>query len=290
MITDTRFPNNILDVFVDITPGTTNSTGPAPCPYAPVISAHVMRCLRAAPVDDTSTAGLRELENCGLTGSEYSAVKQTVKGKFVLYGTELHGLGDIYDVPIHDGYRLSGIFIHAMALDNLLETGGNVHYVKDKRAGFPATLYYVFSAFLATLVFLAIKFAFFDLWHCIVECAHGRKSLRLRTVWLVLEFGFWMLAVISAAAALMFLAWVSYLLGFLYEPFRFGILNWVGILLVSGLLSVWVKIPFAFELARILELFCEKLCAAMGCHKSSTEQEKSGPEGKESESVRTPAK
>ena len=88
----------------------------------------------------------------------------------------------------------------------------------------------------------------------------------------------------------MFLAWVWYLLGFLYEPFRFGILNWVGILLVSGLLSVWVKIPFAFELARILELFCEKLCAAMGCHKSSTEQEKSGPEGKESESVRTPAK
>ncbi|MDD9983955.1 MAG: CHASE2 domain-containing protein [Gammaproteobacteria bacterium] len=289
MAADARFPNNMLEVLVDIALRTTTSTSAAPCPYAPVFSAHVMRCLRAAPVNDTYAAGLRELENCGLTRDEYSVIQRTIKDKYVLYGTELHGLGDLYDVPIHEGHRLSGIFIHAMALDNLLETDGNVHYVKGKRARFPSALYYILSALLATLVFLVIKFAFFDLWHCIVKCAHDPKSLMGRFAWLVLEFAFWVLAVISAAAALMFVAWISYLLGFLYEPFRFGILNWLGILLVSGLLSVWVKIPFAFELAGILEQSCKKLCAAMGCRKSSTERVTSGPEGTGGGADRPPA-
>ena len=61
--------------------------------------------------------------------------------------------------PSTTGYRLSGIFITPWH-GNLWKRVA-VHYVRDKRAE-PATLYYVFSAFLATLVFLAIKFAFFD--------------------------------------------------------------------------------------------------------------------------------
>lgn len=307
MVADARFPNNMLEVFLQIAPGTTTSTGVAPCPYAPVISAHVVHCLRAAPVDDISAVGLRELEDCDLTKDEYSAIKQSMREKYVLYGTELHGLGDLYEVPTQDGHRLSGIFIHAMALDNLLETRGNVHYVKGKRASGPTSLYYFFSALLATLVFLVIKFTFFDLWHCIVRCAHDPKTLRGKSAWLVLELVFWMFVVTFTAAFLIFLAWTSYLLGFLYEPFRFGILNWVGILLVSGLLSVWVKIPFAFDLAEIVEQcvkkccawkyvrefrawtyvrkcraweFVRKCCACVGRRRSSTEQNGSGSERK----------
>ena len=62
-----------------------------------------------------------------------------------MYGAELHGIGDIYDVPIHGGFRLSGIFVHAMALDNLLETGGNVHFVNKAKGWF----YYLLSALIA---------------------------------------------------------------------------------------------------------------------------------------------
>ena len=117
-----------------------NSSAAIPCPYAPVVSAHVIHCLRAIPLDDTVDSHLEEMEACGLTKDEYSTIRRNFKDKYVLYGAELHGLGDIYDIPIHDNYRLSGVFIHAMALDNLLETKGSIHFINKKRGWMPRIL------------------------------------------------------------------------------------------------------------------------------------------------------
>ena len=228
-----------------------NFSAAVPCPYAPVVSAHVIHCLRAAPLDGAVDSHLEEIEACGLTKNEYSAIRRNFKDKYVLYGAELHGLGDIYDVPIHDSYRLSGIFIHAMALDNLLETKGGVHFVRKKRGMIPRFLYYTFSALLATILFLSVKYAIFDLWHCFVTKCVAPTSICGKLGWLTLEIFYWLTLVIIASTVLMFIAWTGYLLAFLYEPFRFGVLNWIGILLVSGLLSVWVKIPLAEGLAEL---------------------------------------
>lgn len=250
-----NFPDSILGVFTAVTARTIDSflgSSPAqtPCPYPPVISAHVMHCLRTAPRDDS---GSPDLQACGLTGEQDAVVKRSLNSKYVLYGVELHGLGDLYDVPIHDNYKLSGIFIHAMALDNLLETEGTVHLAKtEHRSWYTTVLYYAVSALLATVLFFAAKHVFFDLWHRFAHEVVKPRSLRLRLVLLALEMLFWMIFVIVSAGALIFVTWTAYRLSFLYEPFRFGIMNWVGILVVSGLLAIWVKQPFADELAAIL--------------------------------------
>ena len=268
---DALFPKNIGEVLLEIAqpvinalPGLSgafgkNSSTGVPCPYPTVMPAHAVHCLRASPLEDVAGARAKELEDCGLTKGDYEVIKRAVKEKYVFYGAEFLGLGDIYDVPKHDGYKLSGVFIHAMALDNLLETGGNVHLVKKERTWSTRLLYYLLSAFLATILFFIIKWAFFDLWHCVVHRMNKSCKLIVRTGYLILEVLYWLILVVISGAVLIFAAWIVYLLAFLYEPFRFGVLNWVGILLVSGILSVWVKIPFAEELAEILQPCLGKL-------------------------------
>lgn len=263
------FPENIWEVFGEISKpirglfldtSEENSAARLSCPYAPVISAGAMHCLRASPVDDdVDGVRLKELENCGLSQDGYSNIKQMLKGKYVLYGVHLQGLGDMYDVPIHDNFKLPGIFIHAMALDNLLETNGNVHFVKAKRSSMSKALYYSFSAFLATILFFSIRYAFFCLWHSLESEVKKSNSLICRFWCLVLElFIYWPLIVVIAGLCLILITWTVYLLSFHYHPFRFGVLNWVGIMLVSGLLSVWVKIPFAEGLAEVCHACARK--------------------------------
>ena len=250
-----RFPDDILGVFTAVTARTIDSflgssPAQAPCPYPPVVSAHAMYCLRTVDRHESLDAGLQA---CDLTEVTYGGIKQNLGGKYVLYGADLHGMGDLFDVPIHDNYKLPGIFIHAMALDNLLETGGTVHLTStEHRAWYTTLLYYAFSALLATVLFFFAKFIFFKLWHYFVDEVVKPGSLWLRLMLLAAEMLLWMAFVILSAGALIFVTWTAYRLSFLYEPFRFGIMNWVGILVVSGLLAIWVKQPFADELAKIL--------------------------------------
>ena len=297
------FPTSIWNVFREISlpaieaipfldNSGTHSHDATPCPYAPVISAHVLHCLRATPPSDTD-GGWKEVEDCGLTKYEYLSIKQMLHRKYVMYGAEFHGIGDIYDVPIHDGFRLSGVFTHAMALDNLLETGGSVHSVNKAKGG----VYYVLSAFIATVLFVLIRRVFFEYWPCVEGCLcklpkraglllksipllKAKRRSRLKSfpgidtliklmivVWpviwhfvlLIVEFVYWLCVVIVVGAVLVVLAWLVYLAAFLFEPFRFGILNWVGVLLVSGLLSAWVKMPFAEAVSEILRSLWEIL-------------------------------
>ena len=249
------FPGNVMEVFSAVTRQTADSLmdrAPAtpPCPYAPVISAHVVHCLRTAPAGEPLAP---DRQACGLNREQHAAVAGALRDKYVIYGAELHGLGDIYDVPIHDGYRLSGVFVHAMALDNLLETGGKVHLAgAEHRPRVTKAVYYTASALLATVLFFVAKHVFFDLWHRLVHDGIKARSLLLRSMLLVGEVFLWMAFVIACAGALIWLTWMAYRLSFLYEPFRFGIMNWVAILVVSGLLAIWVKQPFADELGSLL--------------------------------------
>lgn len=114
-------------------------------------------------------------------------------------------------------------------------------------------MYYAVSALLATILFFIAKCVFFHLWHRFVHDIVQARSIPLRLALLAVEMILWMAFVILSAGALIFVTWTLYRLSFLYEPFRFGIMNWVGILVVSGLLAIWVKQPFADELAEILQ-------------------------------------
>lgn len=73
------------------------------CPYTTTVAAHNL---------------LKAPENEGLR----NALRSVLKGKFVFYGADLTGLEDTVVPPTH--VKLPGVYLHAMALDNLLTFEG----------------------------------------------------------------------------------------------------------------------------------------------------------------------
>lgn len=179
------------------------------------------------------------------SGSEHDEenFRRYVEDKFVFYGADIHGAGDIYELPIQNGHRLPGVYMHAMALDNLLATRGKVHPVK--KGVITKFFYYLISACLATGIFVLVRHGFFKLSECVLDRV---PSLAVK---IVLEFSLWMGLVIVIGSAMILIAWIVYLLSFSFGYFGF-VLNWIGIIVVSGILSIWVKLPMAENIAKLL--------------------------------------
>ncbi|HEB98509.1 MAG TPA: CHASE2 domain-containing protein [Thiotrichales bacterium] len=55
------------------------------------------------------------------TPEQKEALRKAIAGKVVLYGLSLDGLHDVVESPVHG--QLPGVFLHAMALDNLMALG-----------------------------------------------------------------------------------------------------------------------------------------------------------------------
>lgn len=96
------------------------------CPYTPSVSALAFLAedrpklkLRPASPGDGGTAAAKARARTDLASD--------VKGRFVFYGFALKGSPDVIRPPTH--VALPGIFLHAMALDNLLTYGD--HYKSD---------------------------------------------------------------------------------------------------------------------------------------------------------------
>ena len=70
---------------------------------------------------------------------------------------------------------------------------------------------------------------------------------------ILFEIMVWLIFVTIVGFVLVFLTWVIYNLGFYFENFRF-VLNWIGIIVVSGLLSIWVKLPMAESIKKLEDL------------------------------------
>ena len=86
------------------------------CPYHQVVPVRAFQYL------DSPAAGY------GFSAAE---MKTALNGKMVLIGADLAASGDNVISPFHG--RLPGVHVHAMALDNLIETHG--HYIEDGEFG-----------------------------------------------------------------------------------------------------------------------------------------------------------
>lgn len=244
------FPDHLFEVFVNkiFEPFREPYSNEEICPYIPTITADTFR-----------VGGLRR-------------VKKYTEDKFVFYGAALRGTGDLYEIPVLDNYRLAGVYVHAMALDNLVEMRGNVYYLD--REWLAEILYYTISAFLATLLFIFVLFVEFNMKLKVrsflgnFDLRSGKQrvgreplSSKVEKVIIILEIiiniGFeilvWMFVVSIAGFLLITFAWFIYNLGFSYEHFRF-ILNWIGIIVVSGLPSVWAKLPMIAHVRELISL------------------------------------
>lgn len=246
------FPDHLLEVFVNkiFEPFKEPYNNEGICPYIPTITA----------------------DNFHVRREEGSEIQKYIDGKFVFYGAALHGMGDLYQIPILDDHRLPGVYVHAMALDNLVEMRGNVYHLERE---WPAEVfYYIISAFFATLLFIFVLFiefnmklkvrsflGNFDLRSNKQRAGRRLLSSKIEKIAIILEIiiniGFeilvWMFVVSIAGFLLITFTWIIYNLGFSFENFRF-ILNWIGIIVVSGLPSVWAKLPMMAHVRELISL------------------------------------
>ena len=94
-----------------------------------------------------------------------------IAGKYIVYGTSFAGASDIYKVPIYDHKGLPGVFVHAMALDNLVENNGRMHPPPSSRTLTERRNYYIWTVAVAIGAFFLSGFAIFALWHRVRTCA-----------------------------------------------------------------------------------------------------------------------
>ena len=263
-----EFPENLLDVGLAVGAGLFKSAseGAPYCPYIPTVPADILHCL--PPTNEVTTDRAKECMASVGARADVEDVKYALAGNYVVYGAQFSGMGDVIKTPVSGEHILGGVYAHATALDNLISTGGSVQLKKGRMPVFPGDEsppkwltwesfhYYVITALVATASFFVVGWALFDFWprmeHYMVDRFLSHKLSRWKPAILVVDFLYYAFVVGVVGAFLLFLTWAIYLLSAVYPPVRFGVLNWTGILLASGVLSVWAKKSLAEGLGNLV--------------------------------------
>jgi len=192
-----------------------------PCPYATTVTAHAL-----------------------LQASQDPRLREIIRGKYVFYGGDLTGLEDTVVPPTH--VKLPGVFLHAMALDNLLTFGGQYKHSSFPTLGLGLSAKDFNLALAILIALIAVAFvrneSVFE-----VDPQKAREATGLAYVGVVLRrlapwlcFNLIMLAIIVAlCSALYFAAAVS--------P-----KNWLGYWGLSVALSGMAKGRFVEPFAAVL--------------------------------------
>ena len=251
------------------------------CPYIPTVPADVVQCLPP----EKKISRDRAMECMAAVGgrADSSDVEHAITGKYVVYGVQFSGMGDVVKTPFLGDRVIGGLYVHATALDNLVASEGSVQYVKGQLKLVPAGLarwlgqlklvpaglarwlgqltlesvhYYVITALVATGAFFLVGWALFDRWprmeHYIKDKMPSSDSIWRKIGMLIVDLGYYSLVVGAVAVLLLLLTWAIYLASAIYSPLRFGVFNWTGVLLASGVLSVWAKKSLAEGLGELV--------------------------------------
>ena len=250
-------------------------TNSVACPYIPTLPADLFidipACVPDSSQPDSScTRNTSEYLTTNYSGLGIDDILESVTDKYIVYGASFQAASDIHRVPIYDHQGLPGAFVHAMALDNLIEMDGNVHAAPTARDWWPdGVLYYLISVPLSVLSFAISGYLIFSLWHALEEKARrplekvavrivrwkspghigGREVIMLKSIKLIslmVEILFHGLVIVLTGGLILFITWIAFL------HLRIGVINWLAILLSSGVLSIWTKTPFAEGLVDIL--------------------------------------
>ena len=148
------------------------------CPYTPVLPADIFVDIPAcaAESDDENSSCFDRTSKflqANIPDIEVGDVRTVIRDKYIVYGASFEGASDIYRIPIYGHKGLSGAFVHAMALDNLIEMDGNVPTAQSARTLAEEVLYYAISVPLSVLSFVISGYLIFSLWHSL----EGRMSV-----------------------------------------------------------------------------------------------------------------
>ena len=260
------------DIFVDI-------PACAPYPKRPDDSKNSTDT-KTTPGPETTPEKIRD-ESCirrtsrflekNLPGIHVDDLTTVITNKYVVYGASFEGTSDIYKIPIYDGKGLSGVFVHAMALDNLLEMDGDVPTAQTGRTAAETLLYYFIAVPLSVFSFVLSGYLIFSVWHAVdirLRVLIERYALRvvlwrrrphssagtleevilkvIRLSSLLVEILYHGLVIVFIGGLVLFCTWLVFLNS------TIGVINWTAVLLSSGVLSIWTKTPLAEGLVDFL--------------------------------------
>lgn len=134
-------------------------------------------------------------------------ISQALKGRIVLFGAVVPGQNDLVDSPVHG--TIPGVYLHAMALDNLLTFGDN--YKRSKNWEFPLSKELVWSAAISIFVVLIVHVLWISVFHLLFsnrpeleEIEFEDLEVHARITYLIPEFCGWLIRVAIQATISMF--------------------------------------------------------------------------------------
>lgn len=172
--------------------------GPPMCPYQRLLPARTLN---------------------GANGFDAADLQRAIGGKYIVYGTHLQSTGDEILSPYHG--RISGAFLHAMALDNLLAFKGEPKQAGEFGHSSQATLFIVIAVAVISLLMAGVSVFPADRLRC-------HWPLLLAKRWQRPVFGIcleWLVTRLLGASAMLLI--VVVLIGLSYYWFRLGPLVWI---------------------------------------------------------------
>ena len=209
------------------------------CPYIPTVPADIVHCLPPDP----GISSARAAECMGAVGlrADVSDVKDILEGKYVIYGSGFVGEIDSVSTPISG--RLPAVYVHAMALDNLLETNGAVHIRSDHILGrkMIRSLFEV-AVFVCLIVAYALMLS--NVWEWGTRRLDSKVTKKIRTSRLYAlgklsaHLFYDVILIYICCIFLLLISWAVYLASYSNSWLRFGVLNLIIILLFATIMAL----------------------------------------------------
>jgi len=147
-------------------------------------------------------------------------LREALSNKFVFYGADLTGLEDAVVPPTH--VKLPGVYLHAMALDNLLTFDGRYKRSSVSMFGVNVRAQYVTAvvALVIALIVVAVARSKRFTKAQKIKSGKARGVAYFRVLWR--RWGYWILFNLGSLAVILAVFYV------LYDQFRLSPKNWLG--------------------------------------------------------------
>ena len=173
---------------------------------------------------------------------DVSDVKNILEGKYVVYGAGFVGEIDSVSTPISG--QLPGLYVHATALDNLLETNGAVHASSSDGLFGKKIIRSLLEVAVFVILIVAYALMLSNVWERVVGRLDGMVTANVRTNRLYAlgklsaHFVYDMILIYVCCIFLLLFSWATYLASHSIAWLRFGVFNLIVILLFSTIMAL----------------------------------------------------
>lgn len=157
-------------------------------------------------------------------------VCKLIHNRYVFYGSGISSAADIVNTPVHGA--LPGVFLHAMAFDNLITFDGQYKFHDSRRLFLDLDIAILAMAILLVLLYMRFNQRLRDR---VLERIRIKQRIVRGSIGLTVHFAIWFVFFLIVSLVVFFMAWLA------YEHWDLAPGNWVGIIIASGVFSLAVN-------------------------------------------------